>query len=78
VGAGSAFAKYSPDSDSDIDPATLSGFLGRLGFQVLAPVTENLDMFAAAQLNYMTFSGSDIKAFQINMPALSVGGRFLF
>ncbi|MGE0172796.1 MAG: hypothetical protein AB7T49_08425 [Oligoflexales bacterium] len=78
LGAGTAFAKYTPEKDSEVDASTLSGFIGRLGFQVLAPVADGFDVFGALQLNYMSFSGSDVDAFQLNMPALSVGGRILF
>jgi hypothetical protein len=78
LGAGSAFAKYDPEAGKGVSSSTLSGFIGRLGFQVQMPLSDNVEAFAGIQMNYLSFSGSDVDSFQVNLPGATIGGRYLF
>lgn len=57
---------------------TVDGLLIRLGWDMRYPVSDKLDALAGIGFAFVNLSGDKVSGFQVNMPHVNLGMRYLF
>ncbi|MBF0440795.1 MAG: hypothetical protein HQK54_02710 [Oligoflexales bacterium] len=79
AGAGPIFAGYKEKLEGvPAKTKTLTGFGALLGIDAVVPMSDELDFIGGFYIKYMTFSGSNIDSFQLNVPMFNTGIRYQF
>lgn len=75
LAAGSAFGDIDTKDGRKGDNA--NAFSGGLGMDIVIPTTENIYLKAGAHLRFMSVSADNQDNFQLNLPLVNLGIRFL-
>lgn len=76
AGAGMSVATYPAKAiATSTSSETLNGFTFLLGYDVVFPVDEVIELSAGLEIRTTSFTGDDVESFQLNVPAMHVGAR---